>query len=63
MAGADVLIIDKAARDWRGRGMMSGGNMIVMQPGSNSFTPYNSLFHVEMNGGNSGHPGCLLDNF
>ncbi len=28
----DVLIIDKAARDWRGLGMMSGGDMIVMQP-------------------------------
>lgn len=28
----DVLIVDKAARDWRGLGMMSGGDMIVMQP-------------------------------
>ncbi|WP_077073441.1 FAD-dependent oxidoreductase [Mailhella massiliensis] len=33
----DVLIVDKAARDWRGLGMMSGGDMIVMQP----------EFHVE----------------
>ena len=28
----DVLIVDKAARDWRGLGMMSGGDMIVMLP-------------------------------
>lgn len=31
-AAKDVLIVDKAARDWRGLGMMSGGDMIVMQP-------------------------------
>ena len=30
--GRSVLVVDKGPRDWRGLGMVSGGDMIVMQP-------------------------------